>query len=548
MISEERKLIYADVNLLKMTSGKITNPQVMIEKLTNVFIYNAFSIPKDRIYEPGFTKRRCDPAMTTEQIIEARNRADSAIKKIREIESGANAALPATLDLDYQRIAAVIRARHHVISFGGILYRYDDGFYVKDNTGLISSEIVKELSRCEKFDGDDDVSRAAHQVKHYLTYEIVEHEYPFNPKRGAFNVANGIIKLDMVTGAHELIPHSPEYRFNYKLKVRYEKDAPIDAIMKYFETLESDDNKIGHLLTQIPAHCLLSMDGNIYKRAYFLKGEHDSGKSTYIKMLVERFFGEDVCSANSLQELLFDRFRLAELDGKLLNEFADLPSSKLSNTGIFKALTGGDHVTVERKHQDPYRFVNRAVLVFSGNSYPQIEIKGDEEAFWVRWIPIEFKNKFEIDSKYADRVFTETNVSGLLNMVLLAMPKILAEGIKDNGNIMDAWLRDSNSAHEYVGKHLEKCIGAVLVKSKLYQRYVEYCQSNELHVEEQKVFTQTMRAAGYIVDTQQKINSQREHVYADVKLKGDEYAAVYPDRYVCSQTAISKTAQEAQVK
>ena len=117
----------------------------------------------------------------------------------------------------------------------------------------------------------------------------------------------------------------------------------------------------------------------LYKTAKFEKallciGEGDNGKGTFLK-LFERFVGLKNASHVSLQDMNSDRFSIANLYGKLVNTFGDLPADKLKATGNFKMLVSGDIIRAQNKHADPFYFANHALLVFSANAIPQSDDK-----------------------------------------------------------------------------------------------------------------------------------------------------------------------------
>jgi phage/plasmid-associated DNA primase len=270
------------------------------------------------------------------------------------------------------------------------------------------------------------------------------------------------------------------------------------------------------------------MLGRVYKRAYFLKGDRDSGKRTFIRLVTHHLFGPAVCSNISLHDLLFDRFRLAELDGKIVNAYADLADSKIGNLGLFKALTGGDAVTVERKHKDPYSMVNRAVFLFSANRYPKI--KGGDDAWWSRWIAVNFERSFTRDPDFETRLFTDEFVSGFLLLVIERMTAIIkSKNLITTENVERDWLSDASSGYAFIRDCLDRCKGAVLVKRDLYASYVEYCHEAEFEVESQKDITELLKQAGAI-DAYPKIKGKQEHCYQGFKLK--DLAPIFSDALI----------------
>ena len=77
-------------------------------------------------------------------------------------------------------------------------------------------------------------------------------------------------------------------------------------------------------------------------------GEGGAGKSQLLLVLNDILLGKENVSNVSWQALN-ERFKTAELFGKLANIFADLPTRNIDDNGIFKALVGEDYLTVEKK-------------------------------------------------------------------------------------------------------------------------------------------------------------------------------------------------------
>ena len=102
--------------------------------------------------------------------------------------------------------------------------------------------------------------------------------------------------------------------------------------------------------------------------------------------------------SNVSWQALNERFKTAELFGKLANIFADLPTKNIDDNGIFKALVGEDYLTVEKKNRDPVSFQSNARLLFSCNSIPKNY--GDRsDGFYRRLIIIRFNHAVPQEKK-----------------------------------------------------------------------------------------------------------------------------------------------------
>ena len=149
----------------------------------------------------------------------------------------------------------------------------------------------------------------------------------------------------------DLQPHTSAVFTTVQLPILYDPDAPCPAFDKYLSTtFEPDDLP---LIEEILGWCLVP--DRRFEQAVMLTGEGENGKSVFLD-LVGYLLGETNVSNVALQDLEENRFRAAELYGKLANVFADLDARGLQSSSMFKTLTTGDFVTAERKHAQPFRF------------------------------------------------------------------------------------------------------------------------------------------------------------------------------------------------
>ena len=83
-----------------------------------------------------------------------------------------------------------------------------------------------------------------------------------------------------------------------------------------------------------------------------------------MKSIIQKLLGDDnVCNLD-LKEL-GQRFKGAELFGKLCNIGDDISDEFNPDPAIFKKITTGDRINVERKGQNPFDFNPYCKLIFS---------------------------------------------------------------------------------------------------------------------------------------------------------------------------------------
>lgn len=125
-------------------------------------------------------------------------------------------------------------------------------------------------------------------------------------------------------------------------------------------------------------------------RLGFLFGQGRNGKSCLCEVL-RKLHGTQNVSGVSLEKLC-ERFQLAPLYGKRVNICPEAPQSKLMNSSMLKALTGGDPVTIERKYMDPFTSEVDCKILAMSNHY--LRSSDSSFGFWKRIITIPFEVSF----------------------------------------------------------------------------------------------------------------------------------------------------------
>lgn len=126
---------------------------------------------------------------------------------------------------------------------------------------------------------------------------------------------------------------------------------------------------------------------------------------------------------------------------KLANLCADLPTSHISSSTVFKAVVSGDGLTAQRKHQPAFQFRPFAQLLFSANSFPKSHDSSD--GFYRRWLVVPFNRSFEGSSRRNKRELDAelqqpSQLSGLLNRALEVLPRLRQYGFTDTDSLRDA--------------------------------------------------------------------------------------------------------------
>lgn len=389
------------------------------------------------------------------------------------------------------------------------VYVYVDGFYQPHGEILIKQECKNRLL-------EEYRKNRATEVIDYIrasTYTIRREEPP-----NLIPLKNGI--LDLNENPFKLKPYTPDYMFFNKSPINYDPDADCPRIKKFQREIASGDEDVT-ILEEVLGFCLYR--GYFIAKALMLVGEGANGKSTWLS-LVKTFLGLRNVSGRSLQDLEEHRFAKADLHTKLANIYADLPDKALHRTGMFKMLTGRDLIAAEKKFRDTFHFVNYAKLLFSANKVP--EAYDDTVAFFRRWIIIVFPNVFkgdDADPHILDKLTSEEELSGLLNLALAGLKRLLDNGgfsySKITEEIKEDYIRKSSPIAAFVMDCLEVDSDAFIVKKELYNVFAEYCRQLKLPTVTQDTFFKNLPQHAVIADYRPRVEGLRYHTFKGIRYR-----------------------------
>lgn len=303
-------------------------------------------------------------------------------------------------------------------------------------------------------------------------------------------VKNGILDTKNLN----LVEHSPQFVFLSKINANYDEKASAQEILNIFKEYLPQEDKL-KTLQELFGYCL-------YRKypihnIFFFIGSGRNGKGTTLTIL-QNMLGKENTSNITIQELEKGRFAVANLYGKLSNIGGDIAAIKIHSTAKIKGLSGGDELSAEMKNiQDPIMFENYAKMVFSCNKIPKWD--DDSLAWYSRTIPIKFerqylrekelKNLEDSDEKkvskrqiqgLADKLSTDSNISGILNWALEGLARLLKNGDFSDKSILSERKEilelSSNPFKVFVRKELKESFGCEISKDSLRKEFLRWCK------------------------------------------------------------------------
>jgi len=462
-------------DLVRAANKSLCRPDAIPEDELNILIQSVLKHPKGTVVI-------ADKAFPKAPRVDQHNHdiPDGCIEIFESQKTGIK-----TIKLNVAVYADFLTNYFSIKYFNKILYIYDHGnHYYRPQTNEIETHVRNTVIR---YGVSDKLQVVLIEVKAHLTAMGCFTDYPFNTDTNKIPVENGIVKINYEEESTELLLHSPEHLFTYKLAVKYNPNMKNCGVIPLLKRMV--DVRDIKTLVQIPAQALLQMQtAHSYKKAYLLQGEPHAGKTSYLKLLY-KLFGDDFTTAISLQQLCENHFVGGALEGKLLNIYDDLEDVALNVIDQFKTLTGDCRHGIERKYEAIYTGKITAVHIFTCNYPPEYPDKVKRDAaFWARWEYIKFPYAYPVNPNFYTEWYTEERISSFFNLILSAMIHIRKRGLLSNSDVQDImmlWSVNSDPLYDFIGSIFEPYNGMItnklyLSKVKLFDYYMKWCNENEI--------------------------------------------------------------------
>ncbi len=401
----------------------------------------------------------------------------------------------------HDKFAKFLISEHNIITIMDVLHIYKDGVY-SDKLTDIEKAMIKHLPVLTK--------ARRQEVLSYIQLEAKECEL------AAVNyiaVKNGIVNIDN----WELQNFDPNIVIKNKIPVAYVKNAYFEVTDITLNKIANQDKQLRKILDEIFGYILLRR--NEYGKAFILTGDGSNGKSSYLK-IVRKLAGDENTSSLDLKELN-QRFKTAELFGKLANIGDDISGEYIKDNSEFKKLATGDTINAERKGRDPFDFSNYAKLIFSANRMPRIN--DTSNGLLRRLLMVPFKAKFSIDdSDYdpfiQDKLLSDESMQYVLQLAFVGLKRLLknkkftsskvvqkeSEKYEEQNNPIIGFLNDTNPKLENE------------VASDIYRQYSVWCVENGFQSVANNTFSREVSKLKGLETKVKRVNGKNKRVFINV--------------------------------
>ncbi|MDO6448103.1 DNA primase family protein [Oceanobacillus profundus] len=387
---------------------------------------------------------------------------------------------------------------HHICKIANVLHIYQDGVY-SDREEDIERMMVKHISS---------LTRARRQET--LAYiQLNAKEKNFAPTKYV-PVKNGVFNLE----TWELQDFDPAIITRNKVPVAYVPNAYYEVTDKTLSKLAINDKKIRAILEEILGYILFRR--NEFAATFILTGDGSNGKSSYLK-IIRKLVGPENTASLDLREL-DQRFKTAELFGKLVNIGDDISKGYIKESSVFKKLSTGETLNVERKGMDPFDMTSYAKLIFSANEMPRINDYSDGLGRRLQIVPFKAKfspNDADYDPFITDKLLSDESMQYILNVALNALKRLLKNNkftqSKAIESEMEKYEEENNPIISFINNEEVELERAVI--KDVYDMYRLYCSDNGYQSVSNISFSKQIRQLFGYVSKQQRIDGQNKRLF-----------------------------------
>ena len=375
-----------------------------------------------------------------------------------------------------------------------MIYWYENGVYKNINEemmkGFIKSYITTYKETLYKSSIVNEVFKDLTTDLNFISQEEL------NSNENIINFKNGLYDLEK----KKITPHTPDIISTIQIPCNWNNDETISApvFLSYLDTLTNGNPGSKSFLLQFMGACISNIKGYRFKKALFLVGDGDTGKSQ-LKSLTEQILGKGNYTGIDLSELE-ERFGTSMIYNKRLAGSSDMSFISVKELKQFKKITGGDSLFTEFKGCHGFDQVYNGLLWFCCNKLPKFS--GDN-GIWVynrivvlrcrNVIPKEKQDKYLLDKMLNEKEsIVKLAIKELQKAIDNGYEFIISDEIKEETKV---YRHDNNTVACFVRDCCtkRKTYNDDCSCKKLYDVYVAYCKDNNNgYAKTQKEFKQDL--------------------------------------------------------
>lgn len=362
----------------------------------------------------------------------------------------------------FDKYAKWLANNYSIMRRDKLLYVYDNNHYTSDSSIIerLALKHIPNLNRNQRNEVLDYLRLIAPEIPEVSYYYII--------------CKNCIVDVR----DRKAYDYSKDFFIPTLLNCSYDpKVKKCEVVDKFMSRVCCGDKEVEDLIYEMIGYCLIPTSK--FQKSFILFGDGSNGKSTLLDMIIA-LLGDYNVSSLSLKEINHN-FKLAEITDKLANIGDDISDEYVTDSSIFKKLVTGEEITVEKKHEQPYKIRNTATIIFATNNLPNMQDKSNGMVRRLCVVPfnaIIHKDQPDFDPFIIDKITTEEAKTYVLNKALLGLERVFNnQGFtipKVVEEIMEDYYREVNNVIRYLDYVDDDAIVGKISKDA-YNDYVFWC-------------------------------------------------------------------------
>lgn len=313
------------------------------------------------------------------------------------------------------------------------------------------------------------------------------------------NLRNGLFNLNTM----QLEPHRADLYFIHQLDFDYDEDAPHSSVFHRYlnSSLVLPDGQtdwsLKTLVLEALAYSLTARTD--MKASFWLVGQKDSGKSTFIT-LIKALMGE-LHGTIDLTQLGTNRFLLAGIVGKRVISFTEASSSTMLPDALYKTLVGGsDEIYADVKNRDGITFRPECKVWWAMNEMPRI---GDRSGATTRRIVIiPFNRTVPESERIADlEQLLIHDRAAIFSLLVDYLKRLQNTGeftyCQQSREMLAEYIMENDTEATFIDECCERGDEYRVAAGDFYNRYLNWCEANGFKPKNSNQVSKDWRRLGF---------------------------------------------------
>jgi putative DNA primase/helicase len=305
--------------------------------------------------------------------------------------------------------------------------------------------------------------------------------------------------LDLRT--QEISPHDAGDLLTKLSGASFNPDATCPRWEKFMlEIMDGDREMVGYL-RRFAGYCLT---GDVKEQCFlFCSGVGANGKSVFVELLASVL--GDYASPLSPSALVAKQGdsstnELAALRGCRFAYCTEIDSAKTLDSGLLKAITGGDSFRVRYLYREFFTLRPELKLCYNSNGTPKV--RDTSYGFWRRCKHVPFNVSFppdRRDDRLREKLLQEKD--GILNWALSGLREWMSDGLKEPVIVSAAtreYQDDQSVVRSFLEERTQRVRGCSLSLAMLHEDFLVWSKRNAEKPLSNKALGKEIESLGYV--------------------------------------------------